>query len=142
MSGFHSLLPIPSVAEPMSLPVSLRAKIKTGVVVERPLGVMQLLPGTGVEPTHVEWPTCGPRVVICMTTFEPPFDLFEGQIRSLQAQTHRNWVCIVCDDGSPAPVFEAICKAAKCRQAFLHLSKYKYIGILLQFRTIHEESAV
>ena len=133
MSGFHSLLPIRPVAEPVNLPVSLRAKIKSGVVVERALGTMRLLPGTGAEPTQVEWPTCGPRIVICMTTFDPPVDLFEGQIRSLQAQTHRNWICIVCDDGSPAPVFEELYKRLSADKRFYIYQNTNRLGFYYNF---------
>jgi glycosyltransferase involved in cell wall biosynthesis len=44
-------------------------------------------------------------VVVCMATYNPPPDLFARQIRSLQAQTQRDWVCIVCDDHSRQDLF-------------------------------------
>lgn len=47
-------------------------------------------------------------VVICMAAYNPPEDLFARQIESIRAQTHPNWICIICDDGSPLPVYEKI----------------------------------
>ena len=35
-----------------------------------------------------------------MATYEPPLDLFARQIESIRAQTHRDWVCVIRDDGS------------------------------------------
>ncbi len=39
-------------------------------------------------------------VAICMACFEPDPELFGIQIESIRAQTHRNWVCLISDDGS------------------------------------------
>ena len=36
-----------------------------------------------------------------MATYNPPPHLFARQLASIRAQTHRNWVCIIADDGSP-----------------------------------------
>jgi glycosyltransferase involved in cell wall biosynthesis len=41
-----------------------------------------------------------PLVAICMTTYEPPLDLFEEQVESIKAQTHAGWICLISDDGS------------------------------------------
>jgi glycosyltransferase involved in cell wall biosynthesis len=41
-----------------------------------------------------------PLVAICMTTFNPPLDLFRRQIKSIVDQTYEHWVCIISDDGS------------------------------------------
>ncbi len=43
-----------------------------------------------------------PSVAICMATHEPPIDLFEAQVESIRAQTHRDWICLIGDDGSSA----------------------------------------
>lgn len=45
-------------------------------------------------------PTREPLVAICMATYEPDPPLLEAQIESIRAQTHRDWVCLVSDDGS------------------------------------------
>jgi glycosyltransferase involved in cell wall biosynthesis len=43
-----------------------------------------------------------PLVTICMATYEPPPELFRRQVESIRAQTHRNWLCVISDDGSSA----------------------------------------
>ena len=35
-----------------------------------------------------------------MATYEPPLELFERQLDSIRAQTARDWVCVISDDGS------------------------------------------
>ena len=42
----------------------------------------------------------GPRVAICMASFNPPGELLRRQLDSLRAQTHGNWVCVISDDAS------------------------------------------
>src|SRR4029077_14970818 len=49
-----------------------------------------------------------PLVAICMTTYNPPLDLFVRQIESIRNQTHSNWICIISDDGSPTKILEQI----------------------------------
>jgi glycosyltransferase involved in cell wall biosynthesis len=50
----------------------------------------------------------GPIVCICMTTYNPPLELFRRQIESIRNQSHRNWICIVCDDCSQLELSAAI----------------------------------
>jgi glycosyltransferase involved in cell wall biosynthesis len=50
----------------------------------------------------------GPLVAICMATFNPPDELFARQIESIRAQAHRNWVCVISDDGSDPERFAAM----------------------------------
>jgi glycosyltransferase involved in cell wall biosynthesis len=53
-------------------------------------------------------PSAGPLVAICMATYEPAIDLFQRQIESIRAQTHRNWICLISDDCSSPEHFAAI----------------------------------
>lgn len=50
----------------------------------------------------------GPRVGIAMATYNPDPALFARQIASLRAQSHRDWICVISDDGSHAPRLAAI----------------------------------
>ena len=43
-----------------------------------------------------------------MATYEPPLDLFQRQLDSIRAQTHRDWVCVISDDCSRPERFAAI----------------------------------
>src|SRR5262249_26334087 len=135
LSGFRAILPIEPVSKPERLTLTLRAIFHSGDIIERPLAEMQLLPGTGADPTRVEWPSDGPRVVICMTTYDPPFDLFDVQIRSIQAQHHTNWVCIVSDDHSPVEVFERICERLKEDKRFYIFRNAERLGFYYNFES-------
>jgi glycosyltransferase involved in cell wall biosynthesis len=55
-------------------------------------------------------PSACPLVAICMATYEPDMDLFQRQIDSIRAQTHRNWICLISDDCSSPERFAAIQK--------------------------------
>ncbi len=48
----------------------------------------------------------GPRVAICMATYEPPEDLLRIQLESIKQQTHENWICLISDDRSSDEAFE------------------------------------
>ncbi len=54
------------------------------------------------------FPGGGPRVAICMATYEPPADLLRRQLDSLREQTHGNWICLISDDASSDEAFERI----------------------------------
>lgn len=108
LSGFEGFLPFSSVGEIADVTLRLRAVLTGGAVVERTLGSLRLLPGYGAVPTAVTWPSVGPRVAICMATFNPPYELFREQIKSLKLQTHRNWVCIINDDGTRPELYDKV----------------------------------
>jgi glycosyltransferase involved in cell wall biosynthesis len=52
----------------------------------------------------------GPAVAICMTTCDPPMELFARQIESIRAQSDRNWVCVISDDCSDPSRLRAVMK--------------------------------
>ena len=113
LSGFEAVLSFPQTMAGRDEIVRLRATLANGDIVERALGTIRLRPGHKVTPTAVVWPGEGPRVAICMATFKPPVDLFRLQVASLQAQTHTNWVCIVCDDNTPNEEWDRARQAMK-----------------------------
>jgi glycosyltransferase involved in cell wall biosynthesis len=135
MSGFRAIVPIEEVAEPERLPLRLRATLRGGETIDAPVGQVQLLPGIGAQPTQVEWPGAGPRVVICMTTYDPPFELFDIQVRSIQEQRHTNWVCIVSDDHSPLGAFEKICDRLKADKRFHVFRNAERLGFYHNFES-------
>lgn len=100
MSGFDGFISLGPTPVSRDIHLRLRVTLESGAIVERPLGRLHLLPGHGAEPIQSTWPGTGPRVVICMATYNPPPTLFAAQIDSLLAQTHTNWICIISDDGT------------------------------------------
>jgi glycosyltransferase involved in cell wall biosynthesis len=102
------VVPLRSVAEPVEMPVTLRAELAGGVRAEAQLATWRLVPGLDTEPVR---PPAGaaaatrPLIGICMATFNPPLRLFARQIESIRSQTHDNWVCVISDDDSrPEPL--------------------------------------
>ena len=51
-------------------------------------------------------------MAIAMATYEPDAAMFEIQIESIRAQTHRNWICLISDDGSGPEARELIERVA------------------------------
>ncbi|HEX3562550.1 MAG TPA: glycosyltransferase [Solirubrobacterales bacterium] len=102
-SGFVALVDLQPVDRPQRLEVELvvglagggEARVPAGSVDVRP----DLPPPAGAPPP--EFPDLpGPRVAICMATYEPPGDLLQIQLESIRQQTHGNWICLISDDRS------------------------------------------
>jgi glycosyltransferase involved in cell wall biosynthesis len=121
-AGFAAVLPIARVPEPTVLPIRVRAALAGGRCETAPLGMLQLVPAPPAPlqqsrdgELSVPFPESAgkrvgsaPRIAVCMTTYNPPSDLFARQIASLRAQTERDWICIVSDDHSKPERFAAI----------------------------------
>ena len=100
LSGFSTIIDLPATDVPHELPLCLRARLDNGDTAECVIGTVQLLPGDGREPLPGSWTGAGSKIAICMTTCDPPPDLFEQQIRSIAGQDHDNFICIIQDDVS------------------------------------------
>ena len=119
LSGFETVLSFPEIAADLEQPVRLRATLHNGKVIDAPLGRIRLRAGHHAMLTPVAWPGEGPRVAICMATFNPPANLFQLQVASLQAQTHTNWVCIITDDDTPNEHWDRVRGAVRGDKRFM-----------------------
>lgn len=119
LSGFEVVLSFAPVDTDREEAITLRVTLKGGERIERQLGRIWLREGQHTVPTAVTWPGEGPRVAICMATFNPPADLFQAQITSLQAQTHTNWVCIIADDNTDNEQWDRVRRAVKNDDRFV-----------------------
>ncbi len=133
-SGFDGFLPFPAVETPQEVALTLRATLKRGGVVERPLGTLRLQPGYGAAPIAVTWPGTGPRVAVCMATYKPPLALLKAQIESLRAQTHANFVCIISDDGTEREHFERIRGLVKNDPRFILFQNEERLNFYYNFQ--------
>jgi glycosyltransferase involved in cell wall biosynthesis len=110
--SFWGILPFEPPPRPVR--VELAAHLPGGDRVLAQAGTVVLEPGPTLGSEPLARPPIpaeaagGPMVAICMATFDPPGDLFARQIDSIRAQTHRNWVCVICDDCSDPARVEAI----------------------------------
>jgi glycosyltransferase involved in cell wall biosynthesis len=112
-SGFWGLLRIAASPPAGELDLQLRAEFGSEAEQAVPLGRISVaqLPGPAelAAPAELATPPApGPRVVICLATYNPPPDLFRGQVESIRAQTHANWVCVISDDCSRPGSYRAI----------------------------------
>jgi glycosyltransferase involved in cell wall biosynthesis len=107
-SGFWGIARVSSRQGNGACELRLRATLDDG---SEPVVVLASIPTArsdeAVAVTEPE-PAAGPFVAICMATYEPAMDLFERQIDSIRAQTHRNWICVVSDDCSSPERFAAL----------------------------------
>ena len=106
-SGFWGLVRIAAAPPAGELDLQLRARFGSGTEEMAALGRIGVarLPA----PAELAVPaTRGPRVAICLATYNPPADLFRAQVESIRGQTHANWVCLISDDCSRPDAYRAI----------------------------------
>jgi glycosyltransferase involved in cell wall biosynthesis len=93
-SGFWATLPIAARSTPGAIEIGVAATPVGGAEIVVPLGRVEVV--AAPEPPPVRAAT----IAIAMATFDPDMALFAVQIESLRAQTERDWVCVISDDGS------------------------------------------
>ena len=107
--GFFAVAELPSIDREVTAAFGIEARLVDGSLHGDELTRVTLQ--TNVEET-VAYASgsdkAEPLVAICMATYNPPEHLFARQIETIKAQTHRNWVCIITDDGSPPEAIERI----------------------------------
>jgi GT2 family glycosyltransferase len=108
-----AVLELPPVSGDRPLAVELRQRNGAGARTAK-LGTLEAAPGPTASqreraPLSAAADGRGePLVAICMTTYEPPPDLFATQIESIREQTHSDWICLISDDGSSSERLEAM----------------------------------
>jgi glycosyltransferase involved in cell wall biosynthesis len=113
-SGFVAVLDLSPVDGEERLELSALLKLEGGREVRVPLGDIVASAELTVPPEAAEarFPdTGGPRVAICMATYNPPEALLHRQLDSIREQTHGNWVCLISDDSSRPEYFEKLASA-------------------------------
>jgi glycosyltransferase involved in cell wall biosynthesis/predicted nucleic acid-binding Zn-ribbon protein len=114
MSGFWAALPLESIDASHQVSLVMQATLRNWKVCAAPIGTLTLSP-LAVAPIDTPDRQASnarqePLVSICMTTYNAPLDLLAIQIDSIIRQTHRNWICIINDDCSDAPIFAELQK--------------------------------
>lgn len=102
-SGFVTLVDLAPVASPARVELDLILTLADGTEASVPAGSIEVEPQLA-PPDELAAPAfpeeSGPRVAICMATYEPPADMLRMQLDSIRDQTHGNWVCMISDDCS------------------------------------------
>jgi len=108
MSAFDALWRIGRHAPHATLPLSLVARFADGSHLQLASATIEISDQPAVTPTEIAFDPAasGPRVVICMATYEPEPRRLARQIESIRAQSHANWHCIINDDASSTEAWE------------------------------------
>ena len=111
-AGFLTVVNVPKYEQPSTVTVRLKATLDDGTWRTWTLGQVLIEPSmrAAFPMPAVEVPSISsrPLIAICMTTYDPPAELFSQQLQSIRDQTYDNWVCIICDDHSRPDIFERI----------------------------------
>jgi glycosyltransferase involved in cell wall biosynthesis len=112
-SGFVATPAVSPIEAPCALGVEAVLTLAGGAEAVAPLGGIALEPRLAV-PEHdppVFPAGTGPRIAICMATYNPPADLLRRQLDSIRAQEHDAWVCVISDDASDEERFAGLLDA-------------------------------
>ncbi|HEX5272735.1 MAG TPA: glycosyltransferase family 2 protein, partial [Gemmataceae bacterium] len=130
-AGFCALVTFPPVPSAVAARLSLRARLRNGEEQSHDLGEVLLRPA-GPPPPEGHGPA-GDLVAVCMATYNPPADLFRRQVESIRAQTHRNWVCVINDDGSDPAALALVRDAVAADDRFQVQSNPARLGFYRNF---------
>jgi glycosyltransferase involved in cell wall biosynthesis len=121
-SGFVAIPDLAPVDRPTDLPISAVLTLGDGRELSVPLGSVDVEHGLSppTEAAAAAFPDArGPRVAICMATYNPPSDLLRRQLDSLREQTHGNWLCLISDDSSSGEALDALRSAMEGDSRFV-----------------------
>jgi glycosyltransferase involved in cell wall biosynthesis len=132
-SGFWALARIPAPGPERACRLELRAELADGSEAIVELGRIPI--ESAPDPVAVAWrpDDVGPRVAICLASYNPPSDLFARQLDSIRAQTHRNWVCVISDDCSSAERYQEILERTAGDERFIVSRSPKRLGFYGNF---------
>jgi glycosyltransferase involved in cell wall biosynthesis len=113
-AGFRTLVRVRPEHAGQTLQVALEITLANGAHRKVRLSSTKVI----VRQSRAQWDipvraSDGPLVAICLASYNPTPAAFLRQIDSIIGQTHRNWVCIVCDDVSVPErraEIEAVCR--------------------------------
>jgi glycosyltransferase involved in cell wall biosynthesis len=133
-SGFVAMPTVGPLVHPRGAEVSLVLSLAGGGEATVPVAHLELAPGVST-PAEVTRPELrdGPLVAICMATFNPPRELLHRQLESIREQTHRNWVCVISDDGSEPHALEGLRAEIRGDERFVLLAGEQRLGFYANF---------
>ncbi len=135
-SGFVALLDVAPPAESTRLDLELILSLADGTERAVPVGAVDAEPGLAApadapapEPPRLT----GPRVAICMATYEPPAELLRRQLDSIRSQTHGNWICVISDDFSSDEAFAQLLAQVEGDERFAVSRSQERLGFYRNF---------
>lgn len=136
-SGYQALVTIPPQARTARAQLTVKAWLDDGSVESLPLGQFPVL-ASRPEPQPIAPLPEGdePLVAVCMTTYNPPAELFRKQIDSIRAQTHGRWICFIRDDGSKPAARRMIEETLADDPRFVFQVNEKNLGFYKNFEAV------
>jgi glycosyltransferase involved in cell wall biosynthesis len=132
-SGFWATIPISVPQQPGELRLGIEARVAGGTIARAALGTIAVVEGRE-PPSYDGLPTVRqPLTAICMATFNPVPELFQIQVDSIRAQTHRDWICLISDDRSRPDRFEMIREAVAGDPRFVLSRSDEHLGFYRNF---------
>ena len=132
LSSWWAIVSIAPVRSRSTAVLTLHAELRAGPSAQAEIGEVTLTPDDGVDPPPSPRDT-EPELAIAMATYEPPPELFQRQVASIRAQTHRDWVCVISDDRSSPAAIEGMRAVLDGDPRFeLHMSQDR-LGVYRNF---------
>lgn len=131
--GVRVRIPLPARDHADDLRLELDVRLAGGRRIRRDLGSVRVLPDAELRPLTVRWPGAGPKVAICLATYNADHEFLAEQLESLRAQTHDNWVCIVCDDGSSRAARRSLTELTASDERFVLVENDDNVGFYKNF---------
>lgn len=136
-SGFQALVQIPPINRAGRAQLIVRATLDDNTIEVRTLGKFAIQPAMPAPQPIIPLPAGQvPLVAVCMTTYNPPHELFARQIESIKAQTHKRWVCIIRDDGSKPAFAQMIKNTIAGDSRFVFRENVKNLGFYKNFEAV------
>lgn len=136
-SGFQALVEVPPISRPGRAQLLIRAVLEDGTIEVKTLGKFAVQPAMPA-PEPMDFLPNGhePLIAIGMTTYNPPIELFQRQIASIKAQSHKRWVCIIRDDGSKPAAIQMIKDTLGNDPRFVFRQNAKNLGFYKNFEAV------
>lgn len=132
-SGFRARIPLPAGPTRHDLPLELIVDLSDGTRLHRGLPALRTRAEVGIRPVRVDWPGSGPRVAICLATYHPERRFLAEQLDSIRNQTHTNWVCLICDDGTDPAARQVLAELTEGDPRFVVLEHERNVGFYRNF---------
>jgi glycosyltransferase involved in cell wall biosynthesis len=136
-SGFQALVTLPPINRSARAQLVVKAYLDDGSIEALPLAKFTVQPHMpSAEPVGPLPAGTAPLIVVCMTTYNPPPQLFRKQVDSIRDQTYPRWVCIIRDDGSTPAVEQMIRNTIAGDSRFVFRKNAKNLGFYKNFEAV------
>ncbi len=136
-SSFNAQVNLPAMARTTRAQLFVKAHLEGGAVETLPLGKFAIQPCMPAPLPILDLPVDSvPLIAVCMTTYNPPRELFRKQIESIREQTHERWICIIRDDCSKPAAEQMILETIGDDPRFVFYKNETNLGFYKNFEVV------